>query len=57
MKSNYFIEIRRMTRDNPSKFIKIRRTSTGFIAKSTDYRELHQNNNQGQNLDLYGYGA
>ena len=30
---------------------------TRFIAKSTDYSELYQNNNQCQNLDLYGYGA
>lgn len=30
---------------------------TKFIAKSTDYSELYQNNNQCQNLDLYGYGA
>lgn len=30
---------------------------TRFIAKSIDYSELYQNNNQCQNLDLYGYGA
>ena len=39
---NHFESVKKMTR---------------FIAKSTDYSELHQNNNQCQNLDLYGYGA
>ena len=39
---NHFESVKKMTR---------------FIAKSTDYSELYQNNNQCQNLDLYGYGA
>ena len=39
---NHFESVKKMTR---------------FIAKSTDYSELHQNNNRCQNLDVYNLGT